>query len=379
MCNGSIGISENKLILSGDFTKETVSPLFPEIKKESLSGIDCLDFGSAEIIDSAGVALLDYILHDLCKNSTFIIEGIDDKKIKTINTFSRYYELDQTKKDRLLKSKEVMTEVSVLPGKKTIFEATGDKFFYLKDKMTELLVLSSDIFFWSVVGLFERKASRKGSFLQQSILIGLEAVPVITFLSLIIGLILALQSAAQLRQFGANIFVADLISIAMVREMGPLMTAIIVAGRSGSAIASEIATMKVTEELDALKMMAISPVRYVIVPKIHAITVCMPLLVTISIIIGIFGGLIIAVTYLGLSPVSFYTQSLNVLVLKDIIVSYIKSLFFAWTIVVIGSYYGLQVKGGAEGVGRATTLSVVASIFAVIFLDVIFSLLFLPK
>lgn len=344
-----------------------------------MSGIDCLDFGSAEIIDSAGVALLDYILHDLCKNSTFIIEGIDDKKIKTINTFSRYYELDQTKKDRLLKSKEVMTEVSVLPGKKTIFEATGDKFFYLKDKMTELLVLSSDIFFWSVVGLFERKASRKGSFLQQSILIGLEAVPVITFLSLIIGLILALQSAAQLRQFGANIFVADLISIAMVREMGPLMTAIIVAGRSGSAIASEIATMKVTEELDALKMMAISPVRYVIVPKIHAITVCMPLLVTISIIIGIFGGLIIAVTYLGLSPVSFYTQSLNVLVLKDIIVSYIKSLFFAWTIVVIGSYYGLQVKGGAEGVGRATTLSVVASIFAVIFLDVIFSLLFLPK
>ena len=213
--------------------------------------------------------------------------------------------------------------------------------------------------------------------IKQSLLIGVDALGIVGLLSLIIGLILALQSAAQLRQYGASIFVADLIAISMVREMGPIMTAIMIAGRSGSAIASEIATMQVTEEIDALKMMAINPVRYIVVPKVHAITICMPLLVTLSTIIGIFGGLIIATTYLDLSAVSYFTEIFKVLSLKDIMVGLSKSFAFAWVIVFIGSYYGFNVKGGAEGVGKATTLSVVASIFAIIVLDVIFSFMYL--
>ncbi|MBU0567119.1 ABC transporter permease, partial [bacterium] len=218
---------------------------------------------------------------------------------------------------------------------------------------------------------------RRGSTIAQSLLIGVDALGIIGLLSLIIGLILALQSAAQLRQFGASIFVADLIAISMVREMGPMMTAIIVAGRSGSSIAAEIATMKVTEEIDALKMMAINPIRYVVVPKLHAITICMPFLVVISTIIGIVGGLIIAVTYLDLSVISYFNEAIGVLSLKDVLVSLTKSIFFSWVIVIIASYYGFKVQGGAEGVGKATTASVVASIFAVIVLDALFSLIFL--
>jgi phospholipid/cholesterol/gamma-HCH transport system permease protein len=156
-----------------------------------------------------------------------------------------------------------------------------------------------------------------------------------------------------------------------------MMTAIILAGRSGSAIASEIATMKVTEELDALRMMAINPVRYVMVPKFSAITICMPFLVIWSTAIGILGGLVIAVFYLDLSVTAYMTEIFEVLTLKDILVGLSKSIIFAWVIVIIGSYFGLNVEGGAEGVGKVTTKSVVVSIFMVIFFDVIFSLLYL--
>ncbi|HDR05844.1 MAG TPA: ABC transporter permease, partial [Candidatus Marinimicrobia bacterium] len=171
--------------------------------------------------------------------------------------------------------------------------------------------------------------------------------------------------------------VADLIAISMVREMGPMMTAIIVAGRSGSAIASEIATMVVTEEVDALKMMAISPVRYLVAPKFNAMTICMPLLVTLSIIVGMFGGLLVGYFYLNLSPQAYIAESFMILTLKDLFIGLSKSVFFAWVIVIIGSHYGFKVSGGAEGVGKATTASVVASIFAVIVLDAVFSLIFL--
>jgi len=200
----------------------------------------------------------------------------------------------------------------------------------------------------------------------------------VALLSFIIGLILALQAAAQLRLVGANIFVADLVAVAMVREMGPMMTAILIAGRSGSAMAAEIATMKVSEEIDALRTMAIDPVRYVIVPKLLAITLCSPLLVTLSTLIGIFGGLVIAVAYLHLPVAAYTNEAIKVLRAVDILSGLTKSIVFAWLIAVISSYCGLRAAGGAEGVGRETTSSVVASIFAVIVADVVFSLVYLP-
>ncbi|MCK9330183.1 MAG: ABC transporter permease, partial [Candidatus Cloacimonetes bacterium] len=155
------------------------------------------------------------------------------------------------------------------------------------------------------------------------------------------------------------------------------ITAIILAGRSGSAIASEIATMKVTEEIDALKMMALNPIRYIVVPKFHAVTICMSLLILFSIIVGIFGGLIIAVTVLNLSPIAFLKTCIEVITIKDLMITLIKSTVFAWQIVIIGSHYGFQVTGGAEGVGKATTQAVVSSIFGVIIMDAIFSLIYL--
>ena len=156
-----------------------------------------------------------------------------------------------------------------------------------------------------------------------------------------------------------------------------MMTAIIIAGRSGSAFAAEISSMKVSEEIDALRMMAVNPIRYIVVPKFLAITISMPLLVTLSMVLGIVGGFIIGVTYLDLTPVSYFNETLSILTLEDLMVGYSKSIFFAGVIVVIGSYYGFRAEGGAEGVGRVTTSAVVASIFAVILLDAFFSLIYM--
>lgn len=237
--------------------------------------------------------------------------------------------------------------------------------------------MASEIFYWSIIALFDRRGQRKGAFYQQGNQLGYEALPIVALLSFIIGFILALQSAVQLRLFGANVFIADLLAVTLVREMSPMITAIIVAGRSGSSIASELATMKVTEELDALKMMALNPIRYVVVPKFHAMTIMMPILVAFSILVGEMGGAIIALGYLDLSGSTFISRTIDVISAKDLFVSFAKSTVFAWLIVIIGAHYGFQVRGGAEGVGKATTASVVVSIFAVIIADAVFSLMYL--
>jgi len=345
---------DKTLILEGKITRFTVPSLLAKISR--IDKIKSIDLRKVSAIDSAGVAFLDELS---LKFSPEIINA--SKEVEAaIKTFSS------------------LRISSIKPGKPPNFlEKLGGSFYDGKDSFVNGLFLAADIAYWSFIGLFNKKGQRRGSTIAQSLLIGVDALGIIGLLSLIIGLILALQSAAQLRQFGASIFVADLIAISMVREMGPMMTAIIVAGRSGSSIAAEIATMKVTEEIDALKMMAINPIRYVVVPKLHAITICMPFLVVISTIIGIVGGLIIAVTYLDLSVISYFNEAIGVLSLKDVLVSLTKSIFFSWVIVIIASYYGFKVQGGAEGVGKATTASVVASIFAVIVLDALFSLIFL--
>jgi len=348
--------SDRTLIIDVDLIKDNIPDLLAEIEDFRIRSIANIDLKNVKYIDSAGVIFLDEIFTIFDKPDLI---NTSAKITSAINKFSSLH----------LSVLEPATKVN-------FFEKIGDFLFEWKDSFIWGLYLTADILYWSVIGIFKPKGRRKGAVITQSLLIGVDAMGIIGLLSFILGLIIALQSAAQLRQFGANIFIADLIAISMVREMGPMMTAIIVAGRSGSSIASEIATMKVTEELDALRMMALDPIRYVVVPKFHAITLCMPLLVTLATLIGIGGGLIIAVTYLDLSVVSYVNEVINILTLKDVLIGLMKSLFFAWVIVIISSYYGFRVKGGAEGVGKVTTMSVVASIFWVIILDALNSIVF---
>ncbi|MBM4403764.1 MAG: MlaE family lipid ABC transporter permease subunit [Candidatus Cloacimonetes bacterium] len=355
-------LENNTIYITGSLIFETIASISVEMK-HLLHGSKpvMLDVSGVIEIDSAGVAFLEETQIQLQDLSGFVLISGASPAIKEImETFTS------------AKLKPIPP-----PVQPSFFEGLGDSLINILRNCLSVLYLSADVFFWAVWGLVNRKAQRKGATTQQAILLGVQALPIVLLLSFIIGFILSLQSAIQLRNFGGNVFLADLLSITMVREMGPLITAIIVAGRSGSSIASEIATMQVSEELDALKIMALNPIRYVVVPKFHAITFVMPILVTFSIMIGVLGGLMIAVTYLDVSLQTFLTRTIEILTIKDIIISLVKSTFFAWVIVIIGSFYGFTVKGGAEGVGKATTSAVVSSIFAVIMFDALFSLLYL--
>ncbi|MEJ2670979.1 MAG: MlaE family lipid ABC transporter permease subunit [Deltaproteobacteria bacterium] len=205
---------------------------------------------------------------------------------------------------------------------------------------------------------------------------GVDGLPIIGLISLLLGLILAFMSSLQLKQFGANIYVASLLAIAIVKELGPIMTAILVAGRSGSSFAAEIGTMMVNEEVDALTTMGFTPVRFLAVPKVLAAMIVVPLLTIYADLFGILGGVIVGVMGLDLTVYTYLKETQRSLTLVDIITSLIKSGVFAVLIAGIGCQRGFEVRGGAEAVGSATTSAVVAAIFLIILTDSAFALAF---
>ena len=242
--------------------------------------------------------------------------------------------------------------------------------------LRELVQLTAD----TVAGMFgvviHPRRMRWPALVDQCVYIGSQALPIVALISFLIGLTLAFQSAYQLRQFGAPIYVADLTGVSMVREMGPLMTAILVAGRSGSSIAAEVSTMKVSEEIDALEVMGLDPIHFLAVPRVMAIVAVMPLLSTLATAMGIFGGFLVGVFYLDIAAPAFLGQLFGALEAKDLATSILKSMVFAFGIALIGLFYGFRVRGGAGEVGRTTTASVVSSIFFIIIADCTFSVVF---
>ena len=205
---------------------------------------------------------------------------------------------------------------------------------------------------------------------------GADAVPIVLLINFLIGFVMAYQSSVQLRQFGANIFVADLVGVAMTRELGPLMTAIIVCGRSGAAFAAELGTMKVSEEVDALRTLGLVPLRYLVLPRICGLMLAAPLLVLLADGIGILGGALVAVTRLDLTPAAFFTELRQAVRLTDVLSGLAKSVVFAGAIALIACQQGLETSGGAEGVGRRTTGAVVSILFVLILIDALFTVLF---
>jgi len=203
---------------------------------------------------------------------------------------------------------------------------------------------------------------------------GAEALPIVGLISLLIGLIMAFMSSLQLKQFGANVFVASLVGISIVKELGPIMTAIIFSGRSGSAFAAEIATMMVNEEVDALTTMGFDPLRFLVIPKVLAAIIVVPVLTLYSMFFGILGGLLVGVIGLDLTFYTYLQQTMKPIEVFDLASSLVKSVVFAVLIAGIGCQRGFQVRGGAEAVGEATTSAVVAAIFLVIVADSAFAI-----
>ena len=199
--------------------------------------------------------------------------------------------------------------------------------------------------------------------------------PLLRLISILIGLIMAFMSSLQLKQFGANIYVASLVAVALVKELGPIMTAILIAGRSGSAFAAEIGTMMVNEEVDALTTMGFDPNRFLVIPKVLASVVIVPILTVYADLLGILGGLIVGVTGLDLTFYSYVKQTMDSIKVFDIGSSLIKSLCFALLISGVVCHRGFQVRGGAEAVGEAATSAVVSAIFLIILCDSAFAIM----
>jgi phospholipid/cholesterol/gamma-HCH transport system permease protein len=210
----------------------------------------------------------------------------------------------------------------------------------------------------------------------QAMAVGVEALPIVSLISFFVGLILALQGAYELRNLGALQLVASAVAISMTRELGPLMTAIMVIGRSGSAFAAEIGTMKVNEEIDALETMALEPVHFLVAPKFLAMILMMPCLTTWADFMGVCGGGLFGVTAAGFTWGTYMRATLDALVMRDIWTGLLKSVMFGLVITAVGCEEGFRTGLGSEQVGRSTTSAVVKSIFLVIAVDLVFTAIF---
>ncbi len=205
---------------------------------------------------------------------------------------------------------------------------------------------------------------------------GFDALPIVGLLSFLLGVVVAYQGADQLRQYGANIFVADLVGVSMLREFAPLITAIIIAGRSGSAYAAQIGTMAVTEEIDAMRTLGMAPLEVLVLPKVIALVIAMPLLTVAADVLGVLGGMLSARAQLDVGSVEFLDRLVKAISTTTYMVGIGKAPVFAAIIAVVGCFQGFRTKGGADSVGRQTTRSVVQSIFLVIVADALFSIAF---
>jgi len=238
--------------------------------------------------------------------------------------------------------------------------------------MAEILAKSLRLLFLSPL--------KRGRMLQRAIheamAVGVGAIPIISLITFFVGIIIALQGAYQLQRLGAMQVVASLVAISITRELGPLVTAIVVIGRSGSAFAAEIATMRVTEELDALQTMALDPLAFLVVPKFLAMAVMMPCLIIWADVMGVLGGSLFGVTGGGFTFGGYLIATRDALLLRDITSGIIKSLVFGLVITAVGCQEGFSTGAGAEEVGRSTTSAVVISILLVILIDLVFTALF---
>ena len=242
--------------------------------------------------------------------------------------------------------------------------------------ITSLSLLVTDTAYWAFVSPFRGKKMRHADTFKQMSLVGVGSLPIVFLVMFFIGMVLAMQSATTLKKIGGVSLVGGLVAASVLREIGPMLTAIVLAGRSGAAITAELGTMRVAEEIDALETMGLNPVHFLVVPRVMAMMIMAPCLTILGDFVAMFGGYLIGVYSLDIDPLLYWRKSFDILVLKDIYSGMIKSCVFAALVGNIACYCGLTVEGGAEGVGKSTTQSVVASIVMIISSDCLLTAMF---
>jgi phospholipid/cholesterol/gamma-HCH transport system permease protein len=256
-----------------------------------------------------------------------------------------------------------------------MFNELQDNFFKKIERFLSFLGgitnLAVQGFYWTFLPPYKRKR-----IFEQAQKAGLDSLPIISLISFFLGVILAFQISYLMRRLGSEMYIATIVALSIVRELGPVITALIIAGRVGAAITAEIGSMQVTEQIDALETLATNPVKYLVVPRLIALTLMLPILTLYADIIGILGGWVICVFKLGISSRLYLNITFDALLFKDLFTGLVKTIFFGMIIAFVSCYEGFNVEGGAEGVGRATTKSVVTSFILIIACDTFFTALF---
>lgn len=347
--------------LEGDVVVDSTAALYRRLRslcrRRDVRSV-VIDFAGAGRLDSAGVATVSLGSRMMAQaGKAFDLVHLGDNHQAAFELISPI-------------PSQAAGEEEVPPG---LMERVGNRIFTAFDRAADVVDLMVDSGREAVLALARRRRLPAGSLMQQASEMGAGALPIVGLLSLLLGMTLAFQASVQLEQFGADVYVADLVGLAVVREFGPLITAVILTGRTGAAIAAELGTMRVREEVDALRAMGIGPVRFLVVPRVAALTLVQPALTLLAMFIGAVGGMIIAVSLMDLTAVIFWERLISRVHLSDFGHGLGKSLVFAWIIGFVGCYRGLRTRGTAASVGVATTRTVVTSIFLIIVVDALFA------
>jgi phospholipid/cholesterol/gamma-HCH transport system permease protein len=356
---------ETTLVLSGRLDIARFAILSPLIQNlfESYKPLKLdVDMTGIDYIDSTGALFIIKLEGEaLARNVPFAVRGLSKEKMGILGLIDR----------------QALTAPSLAPRERTlnIIEQLGNATLEAVQDMYDIISFTGELVYELVHSAVHIRKVRWGDVVSYMKKVGVDGLPIVGLISFLLGLIMAFMTSLQLKQFGANIYVASLVAVAMIRELGPIMTAIIVAGRSGSAFAAEIGTMKVNEEVDALATMGFSPMRFLTVPKVIASLVTIPVLTIFSSVFAIMGGLIVGVVGLNLTIFTYVQQTMKAIAIFDVVSGIIKSAVFAIAISAIGCQRGFKVRGGAEAVGNATTSAVVTSIFLIIVIDSTFAII----
>jgi phospholipid/cholesterol/gamma-HCH transport system permease protein len=321
-----------------------------------------LDASGVEYCDGSGVGLLFELgRQQRQRGGRFEIRGLRPE-------FQELLDVWVPADERMLAAEQKSRSVNIA-------EEVGRGFVAVLHDLRTLISFVGELVVALMNAAIKPRAVRWGDVLQVAEKAGVNGLPIIVLISFLMGLIMAFQAALPLGQFGAEIFVANLVALAMLRELGPLMTAILLSGRSGSAFAAELGTMKVREEIDALKTMGLEPVRFLVVPRVIAAVVMTPLLTIFSDLLGLIGGCVVFVS-LGFPLITFFHQVQWQVTYVDLLGGLVKSFVFGILVAAIGCLRGLETKIGASAVGESTTRAVVSGIILIVIADGIFSLIY---
>lgn len=352
------------LILNGSINSGNVSSFLKEIKESihrNTHSALTVDLKDISYMDDYGVLALSELRDLTGDKNTFQIINAGDEITKILSLMDFPSIAEKTEKD-----KKKSSNLFINLGEETL-DAFSDFRF--------IISFIGSVFLAGVYTCINLKSLRIGDAIHYMQRAGVDALPIVGLISFLLGLIIAFMSSIQLTQFGADIYVASLVGLAMTYELGPIMTCILVAGRSGSSFASEIGTMKVSEEIDALFTMGFDPIRFLVIPKMLASIIVVPILTLFSDIFAILGGLVIGVFFLDLTTNAYVGQTFRSLTLFYVFWGVLKSFVYAIIISFIGCLRGFQVSGGADSVGKATTSAVVSSIFLMIVIDAVFAII----